>query len=195
MEIKEKADKFWMHPEKSIRIDEVGDLHVQWFYDRYAAMRLLQRIPLYEVAYELLTNRGHFSRKNAFGEMHCDRYLWVEKCEHSEVIVEEGQSYLTLNIYKPGRAFHIRDLYYKYAFDKTSLKGLTLSEYRKIDFKAGLEGKIFRYGDTRDDGYLGSMDMYLKGHEKIDGANSRIMSAIKLIDFWQYYIEDPSCLE
>lgn len=205
LDILKKARKkeFYGDPEKYLCLDEVGDLHIQWFFDRYAALRMLQKMPIFDRAYELLTERKHFSRANSFGEMHCDGYLWIEKCEDVKVIVEERQSFRMIYI-KDSYRFHIRELYYKYAwpsYRRKKLWGISISKFRDQRFKPSCPEDIdsrfgaFTYGDARDEGYILSMDMLIEGFEKVEYANSGTLSAIKSLDFWVHYLDNPSELE
>ena len=82
--------------------DECGELYLGWFYDSYATEKLKRYLPVFEKAYNVLTERKNFSRRNAFGEMHGDNYIWIERCDHSKVIVFETQSRLFLMIWKWG---------------------------------------------------------------------------------------------
>jgi len=198
----EKRNEFWQNPEQYLRIDDVGDLHVQWFYDMYAAKRLLKNIPIFERAYELLTTRKNFSRRNAFGEMHGDNYLWIEKHDKIKVMVHEGQSYRYIFIMN-GHIFHIRALEYQFNFPpyrKKQLQGITISKFRKQGFKDEcLNGKdrfdAFSYGDNRDSGYILSANLQIKNHEKVEYADLRTIYAIKSMEYWVPYLDDTTQLE
>jgi hypothetical protein len=197
----ESRKEFYHRPEEYLPLDEVGDLHIQWFYDRYCALRLLQKLPLFNRAYDLLVKRGNFSRHNAFGEMHCDGYMWVEKCDHSKIIVEERQSYKMIFIYGEDK-FHIRELDYKWAYPpgrRGFLRELTLKKFKDTNFKTVPDNRDsnpgFWLGDSRDKGYIVSMDMFLPGREKIDRASQGSLAAINSIDFWEHYIDNPNELE
>lgn len=186
------------YPEEYFRIDDVGDLHIQWMFDRYAAMRLMQKLPLFDRAYDLMVERKNYSRKNAFGEMHGDVFMWVEKCGHSKIIVLEHQNGSLIFI-RANYKFHIRELLHQSTYPpykKAELKESTLGNFKRTDFDKGHnENQALRYGDARDIGYLGSMDMLIKGRERLEYANSRILNTIGLINFWEIYIDDPTELE
>lgn len=186
------------HPDQYFRIDDVGDLHIQWMFDRYAAMRLMQKLPLFDRAYNLMFERKNFSRGNAFGEMHGDNYMWVEKSDHFKVIVLEHQNGSLIFI-RSDYKFHIRELLHAATYPtykKAELKYSKLNNFRVTKFYEGKNtNEALRYGDARDTGYLGTCDMLIKGHERLEHANSRILSTIGLIDFWEVYIDDPTELE
>lgn len=196
--------KFYNTPEKYVPISEIGDLHVQWFVDRYAALRMIKNMPIFEQAYSLLTERGNYSRKNAFGEMHCDGFLWIEKHPKIKVIIEERQSYKYIYIKEPCK-FHIRALAYNLNYPeyrRTQLKGITIDGFRKQGFVSFCPDNVnaerfgaFTYGDARDEGYILSMDFLCKGMEKIEYADSRTISAIENMKYWQVYLDDPTELE
>ena len=145
----------------------------------------------------MLAERKHYSRANAFGEMHCDGFLWIEKCEEVQVIVEERQSYRFIYI-KDSTSFHIRELYYKWvypAYNKKRLSGLTIPKFRKQGFKHYCPEKDrfkgFTYGDCRDSGYILSMNMYGNVFDKADRADERTLFAIDCLNFWEVYLDDP----
>jgi hypothetical protein len=184
---------FHQHPERHLPLDEIGDQRIQWLFDRYAGMRLKQRIPIFERAYHLLEKGKNFSRRKAFGEMIRDTYMWIEKTDKPQVIILEKQSNL-LAFIKNGLHFHVRELFYHNLFPthkKKQLAALTLKAYRQIGFKHDLKNEIFRYGDARDDGYLGSTTLW-PGLEQTEYANTRILNTFGLMDFWEPYLDDPT---
>ena len=200
----DKYDEFYKNPQKYIPLDDLGDLYLGWFYDRYVALRMLKNMPIFERAYELLTERKHYSRNNAFGEMHCDGYLWILKHDTIKVIVEERQSYKYIYI-NDGNHFYIRALEYKYNYPpyrRKELKGITEAKFKKQGFKPHCPQDpneerfdAFTYGDSRDDGHLLSMDYWLKGHEKAENSDGHSIAAIKSLEYWVYYLDDPNELE
>jgi len=199
------SENWYDHPERIQEANDVGDLYVQWFLDNYVGGRLDKNMDLFNRAFALLTERGHYSRDNAFGEMHGDCYLWIEKCEHSQVLVYEQQSsrilFIKENLYdetygedKPmfGK-FHIREIWYKYAYPswkKAQLKGYKLKDWRKADFKPS-------YGDARDIGYVATAEHNtLRGYEtSIKDATMRASAIIDLMGFWEVYLDNPEDLE
>ena len=198
-----RREDFHENPDKYLRIDEVGDLHLQWFYDKYAALRLLKNIPIFERAYDLLTERKNFSRRNAFGEMHGDHYLWIEKHPKIKVLVDQDQSHRYIYL-MDGHRFHIRALEYEYncpVYRRKQLKGITVAKFRKQGFKTKCQDNqdkrfgAFSYGDERDDGYILSADLSIKYHEKVEYADIRSISAIKNMEYWVPYLDDPEQLE
>ena len=203
-ELKKKYDEFHQNPDKYIPIDELGDLYLRWFNERYAALRMIKNMPIFEKAFNLLTERGNFSRDNAFGEMHCDGYLWVMKHEKIKVIVEERQSYKYIYI-DDGSSFHIRALDYQSnypAYRRNELKGITEAKFKKQGFKPYCPQDVnskrfgaFTYGDARDEGYIMSMEYWFKGHEKCEYADGRTISAAQMIEYWQVYLDNPNELE
>ncbi len=179
-------------------INDCGELYLGWFYDSYATEKLKRFLPIFDRAYKILIERKNFSRKNAFGEMHGDNYIWIEKCDHSKVIVFETQSCRYLIIredgYSPG--FHIRELYSQWAYNRNRLRGLTVSRFRKFDFKTGqsqCENNGFFYGDARDEGFICSSNW---GSEfKLKDANRDALSVIGLMKYWETYLDNPDELE
>lgn len=196
---KEQCREFSRNPDKYLPIDELGDLWLQSFNDRYAGLRLKKNIPIFEKAYKLLSERGHYSKKNSFGEMHCDGYLWIMKHESIQVIVEERQSYKYIYI-KDGLDFHIRALNYSNnypALKKIELKGITEDKFKKQGFKRYCSNDVneerfsaFTYGDERDKGYVLSACL-IGGFEKVDKANQRVNTVISLMEQWDYYLDNP----
>jgi len=179
-------------------INECGELYLGWFYDSYATEKLKRYLPIFDKAYTVLTERENFSRKNAFGEMHGDNYIWIEKSDYSKVIVFETQSCKFLMIREDGHfpAFHIRELYSQWASKSSQLKGLTVSKFRKFDFKTGQsqsENNGFYYGDSRDEGFICSSDW--GGELKLKDANRNTLSVIGLMKYWEHYLDDPNELE
>lgn len=210
-------DEFHKHPENYLSIDEIGDLHIQWFYNKYAALRLKSVLPIFERAYELLTERGNFSRKNAFGEMHCEGYLWIEKHDEIKVIVEERQSYSNIYIYD-GYSFHIRALDFATNYPqhrKNELKNIKLKGFIEQGFKPFCPNDYniktfdaFTYGDSRDDGYIVSVSGLYKSNEmpeeirkmfknliSCDYADSRTLYMLDSLNFWTHYLDNPDDLE
>ena len=187
--------------------NDLGDYHLEKFVDRYAAERLKGNMYLFDRAYKVMSERGNYSRKNAFGEMHGDCYMWIEKCEHSDVIVYETQSckYLYIKdkfLFKKGYdnlgRFHIRQLYsqWDWAYKKTELKGMTLARYKKYNFKTGgsqKENKGLYYGDCRDTGYIGTLERNIM--DEIDRADFRTLAIINMMKYWELYLENPKDLE
>ncbi len=179
--------------------NDCGELHLGWFYDSYATEKIKRYLPIFDKAYTVLTERKNFSRKNAFGEMHGDNYIWIEKCEHSKVIVHETQSCLFLMIRKDSEyfpQFHIRELYSQWAYNRSLLRGLTVSKFRKFDFKTGQsqgENNGFYYGDSRDKGFICSTESI--GEFKLGDATKDALSVIGLMKYWEHYLDDPSELE
>lgn len=200
---KQDFEHFYRNPDEYIPVDEIGDMYLNWFFERYAAIRMMKNLPIFKKAYRTLTKRGNFSREDAFGEMHCDGYLWIEKHPTVKVIIEERQSFKYIYMYD-GFHFHIRALDYAYNYPdhrKRELKGITIEKFRKQDFAPHCPEKIserfdaFSYGDRRDDGYILSMDCYMKGFEKVDSPDMRTISAITNLEYWVHYLDDPSELE
>lgn len=199
-----KYEKFYKHPNKYIPINELGDLYLNWFNERYAALRMIKNLPIFNKAYKLLTERKNFSRNNAFGEMHCDGFLWVIKHDKIKVIVEERQSYKYIYI-DNGSKFHIRALDYhgNYpAYRRNELKGISEIKFKKQGFQPYCPKDVntqrfgaFTYGDSRDEGYIMSMEYWLKGHEQCDYANSRTIAAAQMIEYWIPYLDNPDELE
>ena len=180
-------------------MNDCGELYLGWFYDSYATEKLKRYLPIFERAYNVLTERKNFSRKNAFGEMHGDNYIWIEKCGHSKVIVFETQSCLFLMICKDTeyfQEFHIRELYTQFAYKRSQLRGLTISKFRKFNFKTGQsqsENNGFYYGDHRDNGFICSSDY--SGEFKLKDANRDTLSVIGLMTYWEHYLDNPEDLE
>lgn len=180
-------------------INDCGELYLGWFYDSYATEKLKRYLPIFDKAYNLLTERGNFSRKNAFGEMHGDNYIWIEKCDHSKVIGFETQSCLFLMIRNNNgyfKEFHIRELYSQLAYNKNQLRGLTISKFRKFDFKTGQsqsDNNGFFYGDHRDNGFICSSESI--GELKLSGATRDTLSVIGLMGYWETYLDNPEELE
>ena len=120
MEKHKTEREFWKNPLAHLELSDVGDLHAGWFMERYAAERAMARIDIVRKAYDVCVAGKHFSRAKAFGEMHADGYLWVEKTDDPDVkvVIEERQSYKRAYILYDGeykKEFHIRDLYCSYA--------------------------------------------------------------------------------
>ncbi len=190
--------EFHNNPDKYLSIDELGDLRIGWLYDRYAALRLLKNMYLFDKAYELMTERKNFSRRNAFGEMHGDCYMWIEKCDHS-VIVFKGQSYKRIFI-KENYTFHIRDLYYSCLWregEKQRLKGLTVKKLKENNFERKYNkdnNNCLKYGDARDRGYIATMDMLLEGRATIKDSSKKTLMVIDHMQFWEPYLDDPDSL-
>ncbi len=180
-------------------MNDCGELHLGWFFDSYATEKIKRYLPIFDKAYNVLTERKNFSRRNAFGEMHGDNYIWIEKCEHSKVIVHETQSCLFLMIWKDSEyfpEFHIRELYSRWAYNRSLLRGLTVSKFRKFDFKTGQsqsENNGFFYGDSRDEGFICSNGM--GGELKLENANRDSLSVIGLMKYWETYLDNPDELE
>ena len=201
---KSDYENFYRNPDKHIPIDKLGDLYLNWFYERYAALRMLKNLPIFEKAYKILTDRKNYTRKNAFGEMHGDGYLWIVPHPKIKVIVEERQSFRYIYI-SDGYKFHIRALDYECnypALKKNELKGITIQKFRKQGFVPYCSMDVnakrfdaFTYGDRRDDGYVLSMEYCLKGFEKVDNPDGWSLSAIKNLEYWEIYLDDPSELE
>lgn len=200
----------WFHrPELFEKnLSEVGDLHMQWFFDTYCALRLKKNVSeIFDRMYKLMEERGNYSRKNAFGEMAGDCYLWIEKCDHSKVIIYEGQSFQTMYIKSglwdkhPGdtifEEFHIRALAYQWNYPpsrKVELKELTLKRYREGNFKAQKtqhcsdhDGLFFT--DARDKGYLGSLRL-----GRMERSDQRCLWAINTMIYWEHYLDHPEDL-
>ena len=176
-------------------LGDMGNIYLRRLSERYTARKFLSKIPIFEKAYELLTERKNFSRRKAFGVMHGDRYIWIEKCKHSQVIVEEGQSYKFIFIFNYDY-FHIRQVYYKYAMLEDKRKCLpTLKKFRETDFKLDSKNKGLYYGDNRDEGYLGSLKHSLRGFESVESGNQECLYAIKTLDYWEIYLDNPDNLE
>jgi hypothetical protein len=193
--IKREVDnKFYWNPDKYLSLDDVGELHLQWFYDRYAALRLIQRLPIFNQAYEVMTERENFSRKNAFGEMHGDCYMWIERNAQSKVICYENQNERLLYISEEF-SFHIRRLDYKYNWHREPYKQAKLEVFRRTDFKEAKDNPAFHYGDCRDVGYIGSVSMLLEGREQVESAGRKTLHALKMMDYWQPYLDNPNDLE
>ena len=127
--------------------------------------------------------------------MHGDNYMWIEKCSHSNVIVLETQSCLFVFIQsksKYDKSFHIRELYSKYRWHNSELKGLTLKKLRQADFKPTTQDmKSLYYGDNRDEGYICSTDW----EGNIKDAEKKTLSVIESMKYWEIYLDDPSQLE
>ncbi|MCK5019017.1 MAG: hypothetical protein KAS32_18295 [Candidatus Peribacteraceae bacterium] len=201
----ERKERWFDYPKNIVAASEIGDYEVQNFLDNYIGGRLDQNMELFDRAFALLTERGHYSRKNAFGEMHCDSYMWIEKCEHSQVLVYEIQSARFLFVkenkydetYGEERAcfgkIHIRELYFEHAYPawkKNQLKNAKLKHFRDADFK-------MRYGDSRDEGYIGTAEhAILRNYEtSIKDATMRTASIIDMMCFWEVYLDNPDELE
>jgi len=201
-----RDERWTAKPELITEISEMGDYYVQEFLDNYAGKRVEQLMPLFDRAFKLLTEREHYSRKNAFGEMHCDSYMWIEKCEHSQVIVYEIQSarfmFIKENKYDETYGsdeppmfgkFHIRQLYFKYQYPtwmKAKLADAKLKHFRKIDFKP-------LYCDSRDIGYLGTAthDILRRGETKVKDATMQTIKVMDMMKFWEVYLDNPEELE
>ncbi len=194
-------EEFYKHPEKHLTIDDMGDLHLRWFNQHYAALRMLKNKPIFDKAFKILTERGNFSRSNAFGEMHPDGYLWIEKHDTIKVIVEEWQSSRRIYI-DDGYNFHIRALEYKYNFPEyrvAMLKGITIDKFKKQGFKPFCPDinrfKGFTYGDERDDGYI--LSMYYLGSYYVECkyVNDMTLPVISRMESWEYYLDNLDELE
>lgn len=85
-------------PSQAIPLNDSGDYKITKLYEQYWGQRLLKSVETFEAAYKLLTELKHFSRRNSFGEMCHDRYLWIEKHPKVKVLVYEAQSYRTIYI-------------------------------------------------------------------------------------------------
>jgi hypothetical protein len=216
---REWNEEFFMNPDKYLKIGDIGDLHLEWFNARYAYLRMMEYMPLFDRAYKLLTERKHFSRKNAFGEMHGDGCLWIEKADNVQVIIEERQSYRRAYI-KSETRFHIRALSYQWncpSWRRTMLLGCTIKKMKNQGFKPTVDYKNgapnFLYGDSRDVGYILSMELDWQskfldeclGAEKagtipsmkkgIDSFCDYTIGGITCIKFWEVYLDDPKLLE
>lgn len=158
-------DNLCNNPEKFLPIDESGDFHIERLNKKYAARRLQKNMYIFEMAYKVLTDGKHFSEKKAFGEMHGDCYLWVEKHDKIQVIIYQAQSYRHIYI-KDGSTFHIRSLDYSMnypSYEKTRLKGITIAKFKKQGFEPFCSNDVnkrqhdfeaFTYGDARDAAYI-----------------------------------------
>ena len=189
------------NPAKYIHIGDDGDNIIKELNKNYAGLRMLKQMTLFDRAFKMLTERGHFSRKNAFGEMCRDGYMWVEKHENVQVIVEVRQSYMHIFI-KDGYRFHIRALDYKYNYPplrKQELKGITVAKFKAQGFRptTNKDFDAFRYGDNRDEAYIFSM-VYMPprraGDEEImivNGVNDRTLFIIDSLSFWEHYLDNP----
>lgn len=207
---KQEAREFWNNPTDHLELTDVGDLHIGWLIERFAAERAKSRIETVIKAYDVCVTGKHFSRAKAFGEMHADGYIWVEKTDdpNVKVIIEERQSYKRAYILydkKYKKEFHIRDLYCKWAYPtyrKIELKGITIANFRKQGWKhvcpnvPSARFNAFTYGDCRDAGYIASMDYWTDGliEPKIDSATTYTLGALRCIEFWDYYLDNPKLL-
>jgi hypothetical protein len=194
--------QFYNTPEKYLPIDDLGDLYIQWFYNRFAALRMLKNMSIFDKAYKILTERKNFSKKTAFGEMHGDGYIWVERHPEIKVIVEEWQSYRLIWI-KDSYKFHIRRLYYQYNYPQNSVpKSFTIAAFRKQEFHPYCPSDYnekrfdaFTYGDNRDGGYVLSMDFLSKGFENSEYADRSTLFHIDSLKYWDAYLNNPQDLE
>jgi len=208
--IDEEEEKDWFrHPERLTEISRVGDLHVEWFLLNYVERRLESYMSLFDEAYKLMTKRKNFSRRSAFGEMHGDNYMWVCKCDHSQVICLETQSCKFLYIRKSNHhepdttysTFHIRQLWTKYLYcpgESARLKGLTLKMFKDNDFSS-INGsfdsnKGLWFGDNRDNGFVLSINK-VNDHVYGDVDFEMAVSVIDNMAFWEIYLDDPTQLE
>jgi hypothetical protein len=192
----EKYREFMNSPDKYLPIDELGDFYLRKFNDRYAGLKAVKQIPLFEKAFKILSDRGCYSKELAFGEMHGDGYLWVLKHKDIKVIIEQQQSYKLVYILD-GLHFHIRALDYAMNYPqyrKTELKDITETRFKSIGFKLNNTFKAFTYGDERDSGYILSMCL-IKGLESIEGSNTRTINVLELMKNWEYYLDNPDELE
>lgn len=216
MEDREKYREFAKSPNKYLPIDETGDSFIQSFFNKYTALRMIKNMPIFDKAYKVLTERGNFSREDAFGEMHGDGHIWVEKHPKIQVIVEEQQSFRHIFI-KDGSNFHIRGLEYDMNYpihNRTRLKGITISKFRKQNFVPFCPNDVnvtrfngFTYGDSRDEGYIFSghlpitkssnkdIELLLGQTITCDFADSRTLYAIKSMEFWVHYLNNIDDLE
>lgn len=210
--------ELWKTPEKILSLDDVGELHLQWMIEYFAAERLIQRLPIFDKAVEVMTERGNFSRKNAFGEMHGDCYMWIEKAD-CPVICYEDQNNRLLFIKSNSCKFYIRQLAYGaniYNWGR-SFSNCKLSTFRTTGFKQCDENPAFRYGDSRDSGDRCSAGLFgmpvasleeleelgipakfhLPNNEmnKVDNADFHTFYALKLMDYWEPYLDNPDELE
>ncbi len=213
----ESGAEFWQHPEKYIPIDDVGHDRLLNFYGRFAVLLLQKNMPIFERAYEVLTERGNYSRDNAFGEMKGDRYLWVEKHPSIKVLVLEAQSYSFIYI-KDGFSFYIRAIANKLDYPeyrKVQYKNSTIEKFRKCGFKISKSFSAFAYGDGRDDCHIMSCEgmyglkdvpeekqsndlvkaiMAVNCMRTTDNPDYRTIRAIEDIAQWEYYLDDPDDL-
>lgn len=182
-----------------IPLNDVGDYEIQKLFNAYACERMLENKSIFDRAYDYLVENEMFSSEEAFGEMHADGYLWVEKHDEVKVIVEERQSYRFIYI-DDGKSFHIRALDYEFNYPEArrkELEGVTVDRFREQDFRPNSNSKFeaFQYGDTRDEAYVLSLEYFLEGHEKCDYADGATLFAIRGLEFWKPYLEDPTTLE
>jgi hypothetical protein len=173
--VMEKNKEFYENPEKYLRIDE---------------------------AFEVLTERGNFSKETAFGEMHGDGYMWIVQHESVKVIVNQEQSFCYIYI-DDGDNFHIRGLeydgYYP-SFIQSEFKRITVDKFKKQGFKPSCpdDGNkrfdAFTYGDGRDIGYVLSVK-YSRYGTKCEYVNDRTIWGIRNMENWSAYLENPENLE
>lgn len=197
----EYGEEFWKYPEKYVPISDVGHDRVINFYGRFAVSYLVKVMPIFNRAYDLLTKMGKYSEKDAFGEMHGDRYLWIEKHDTIKVLVLKEQSHSFIYI-KDGCSFYIRAL--EYGKEATEIK-----KYRSQNFKLG-KALYFKYGDGRDRKHVFSCGMVIEKVPKgtssnelvkalqgvsesstTDNPNYHTIHAIEQIAEWEYYLDNP----
>lgn len=217
----DKFEKFYNNPETYIPIDEMGDLYLNYFRCKYAALRMLKNLPIFERAHKVLTEGHHYSHRTAFGEMHGDGYLWSPPHPIAKVIVEQWQSYRHIHILHPG-SYHIRALAYAGNYPRhrsAELTGITEAKFRQHDYlpkchpakQWSLNNRGFTYGDARDKGYILSMGIgdfasaktelelkYARGlleSQPAKDVNDHTISGIRSIETWLHYLDNPEDLE
>lgn len=199
----EFGENFWKYPAKFVPINDVGHDRIQNLYGRFAIVYLLKNMPIFTRAYTYLREQNNFSEKEAFGEMHGDKYLWIEQHDHAEVLVLKEQSHSFIYI-KNGASFYIRSL----EFGK---EAAAIKKYRLSGFKPGSgNADSFRYGDGRDKNHVLSAQLLLPDtSERVatsefaeqmkelsssittDNANYHTIHAIEEIAQWEHYLNDP----
>jgi len=194
-------ENFYQNPDNHIPIDEFGDFYLNFFYERYTALRMLKNLHIFEKAYKILTSRKNYTRENSFGKMFGDGYLWIVQHPTIKVIVSEWQSFHYIYI-NDGYNFHIRALDYELNYPtcrKIELKGISIQKFIKQDFVPYCPLNVnvkrfaaFTYGDSRDTGYILSMSYVLNRFEKVDNPGRYCLHAIKNLEVWEPYLDNPS---
>lgn len=193
---------FYKNPENYLSIDEIGDLELDWFTKNYVGLRFMKNKPIFDKAYEVLSQRGNFSKENAFGEMHGDGYLWIVPHDSVKVIVNEQQNFCYIYI-DDGEDFHIRGLeydgYYP-SYRQHEFEGILVERFEQQGFKPSCpeDGtkrfNAFTYGDGRDTGYVLSV-YYSNYSNDCKYVNDRTLWGIRNMEFWSAYLDNPEKLE
>ncbi len=218
--IKKELSTFPNNTRDLISLDEMGDRDLDQFVKNHYALRIEKVIPIFDKAYKVLSERGHFSRDNAFGEMCHDRHIWIIPHDDVDVIVSEQQNYEFIYIrYKDYmyNNFHARTLESEWKeLDDKEIKEYTVSveQFERQEFKPYYHPtdnkktfSSFCSGGGNDEGYVFSMEYAsLMGFNKdvnrksidnfirpkLSSYNPICRAALVDIEYWESYLDNPS---